>query len=465
MREPAMFSKRSSLLAVLISGFVVVLAFAAPPPCEIPTIEKDLSYYHGEHQTQASPGWEESDFEKVAEQEALAELGKSIRVTIESGENLHVQWYQNGDQESFAQSYREFIKTYGNVLIPHYEKRTCLDYPAKGMVTVLVFGRKDEIEKQIARDLQDKTTGVRSLIDAADRAMAAHDQVLGLRQLLKAQEQLHKSFKYDEPASLNAEIARRMIDFLAGLRLSAAPNTVRFDPAGRPMAAITVRARFGDKNLPVADLPVSFAFRKGSGKLSARRVTTDSHGTAVVPLVAATPSSNSATLEIHLDRSAFPGLPAGVNRPHCSVALARGRTIAFAVRRLGEAARSSHPDIEDNIVSLIASEGLSPVRLDSSDDATMFPRAHQTGADYILLVDLKAAVKANPDDNELHVAESSSLVSLKRLDGDAAATSSEGPSERSGVFPDAAAALDNSLDKLQPPLLDLIKRKVAALPK
>ena len=407
---------------------------------------------------------------------AETDLGKSIRVRIESTAKDVMMYTAKGKKYSEEQSFDNVIKTFVNLVLSQRKEEELLDYPQPGVYTIIVYVDKVQADKDVVDDLNAKKEAVVSLIERAAAAQKAADMVGALRGYLAAQDKMDVFFggapvraSLEGGASnvdLGSHIESRILELIGGISLTPLNPRVFFTADGHPSNLVVVGAGFGSNKDggAVAKLPLRVSFSTGKGRLAHERVTTDSMGKAEIPLEWVDPSQKEAALEVGIDTQALSGLAALPGLPRCSIQLARSKTIAYSVRFQNGGAMESDRSLEESLRSTLRDSGYGPVKVNfgvGDIGKTQLDKARDSNADYLLIVDLSAVVRKEPDFDMSSANAGSTTVLYNLLDGSEVFSADGAAAKGFGSSPSAAGW--NAVGKMEKDILHTLRDKLATV--
>ena len=465
------FKNRRTLLILLVSLGFAVDGHAGWQEARIKELRNDPSLYTGLGYADYRGG----DIGKARESavsRAETDLGKSIRVRVESTAKDVMMYTSKGRKYAEKQSFDNVIKTFVDLVLSRRKEEELLDYPKQGVYTVIVYVDKAQADKDVADDLNAKKETVVSLVERAAAVRKAGDLVGTLREYLAAQEKMDVFFGGAPvraglnggagDVDLGSHIEARIGELAGGISLTPLNPRAFYTADGHPSNPVAVDAVFGGG--AVAKLPLRVSFSAGKGRLAQERITTDSFGKAEIPLQWVDPASKEAALEVTIDTRALRGLEALAGLPRCAIELARSKTIAYSVRFRNGGVLERDRSLEERLRSALRDAGYGAVKvgLGAGDiGAAQLDEARAANADYLLVVDLSADTRKEAD-FDMASANAESATALYNLMDGAEVFSANG-AQAKGFGSSPSAAGRSAAGKMDRGILRVIGEKLTVL--
>ncbi|MBI5209056.1 MAG: hypothetical protein HY927_03690 [Elusimicrobia bacterium] len=412
---------------------------------------------------------------------ALADLSASISVRVEVAAKDFIGYDRVNDKSTDQESYERLLKTYVDQRVNDAREREFLDCPRPGTYAVVKFVDKRETDERMKEDIEVKKTHVVDALSAADAAVESGRPVEALKGFIEASGKLESFFEgMPVKASLKPSSSKLDLGVYARSRIEGIIGSVTLKPLnervfytvdGKPKGLVVVTATLnaakggragGDAPAPVANLPLTVAFSKGQGRLAGPKVVTDVFGKAELGLESVDPSSLDAALEVSVDSTVLSGLPARSDLPRCAIALARTRTVAFAVRFANGGKTEAMPSLEEGVRKLILEAGYGAVKAGvegGEAGPALLGKARQTNADYLLAIEVAATHEA---DLKMYAAQARSSVALYRLPDGSQESADAGPGAK-GFGASGSGAGWHAAGKLEKGVLNLVRDGLSKL--
>lgn len=351
-----------------------------------------------------------SDAIKEAKNMAIADLASSIKTRVKKDFKQEI----NYDEESGSnkEKLESIINTYTNLLIEDIQYKTFINYPKKGILTVLVYIDKNTYDQKVAKDIQDKTEATKQFAVAAIKARYEGNIVEAIEHLVNGKISKQKYFgdipiKADLTGKGNIEDLDSFFDInltqiLHSIKLQYIDENIIYDTSGKPNKKPLVIATYEEKDekKPLFGIPLKASFVKGNGVISNIPLKTGRRGEAYIPLEKVNPSEKDAIIQVIFDAESFQ-IEDSQNIPSVFIPLSKSKALAFGVSYFLDGKYQRKIDLEDAVKIALASSGFEIKKFESRGkelDDEKIKELSELNTEYIIYITANANTRKNQYD-------------------------------------------------------------------
>lgn len=411
----------------------------------------------------------------IAEKRAIRDLSEAIRVEVQADFEIIVI----GTDDVITEEITDRIRTYTQaVLSEREESEPFYHCPFEGQVTYYTWVMKKDYNEMVKRDLQRKTSIIKSTILAGNSEFASRNYITAVQSWIRAKGYLRGFFgnipvrgelEEGNMEEMNDYLDRRINNFFRKIHLEILNDDFVYDAQGNITKTPKVYASYidGDKRDPLTSLSLLAMFVTGAGEISDVIATDTPSGIAEVRIDRVDPSTRAARIKVEVDKDAFEGLEIFRLGSFASVPiyLTKKRTIGVLVAIEGIKQSDIVQNAQNDITSLLNQRGIgiAKIKLDNGDvDQQIMSRAVDVHADYLIRLLIKV-VQPPYTVGDLRIFKTilSGYLSVYEVPG--GEWTQKTIPDKEGFGASADLALWDAYGKLRQPIAETVKNLIAEL--